>query len=566
MQTGYAQQLDKIGSGEGVKVSGGLGATGNAYFTDNDMSLVDPYTYVLSGNMALDLYGINIPVFFSYSNATLNHSGQPLNIVGLSPSYKNLTVHLGYRSMSFSTYTLSGITFLGAGVEYSYKSLSVAAMGGRLLRAVEYDSTSVNIIPSYERWGEGMSLGYSKDGSSIKGIVFYAKDQLQSIDPVPYNIALTPQENLVYSLDIRRQLSKVISFNAEGAMSAWTKDIRHTENAESNSIRKKIFFMPERSSTQYYQAYKTGINFQFDLFQCGLGYERVEPEYHTLGAYNISNDFENVTVNGSTALFKKKLAVSASIGRQRDDLNGEKMSRMNRTVGSLSLNYKASERLSLSGGYSGFNSMLKVKPIEQEYVQNTVYDQLDTMNVIQVTQSYNAGANYTLFESDRISHRLSGNSIYQKADSKQGSNRFGNNMTNGMLGYSVQWKESGINLGLSLNGSQSSYATGESVYAGAGLTAGTSVWDRKLSISIGSNLSNNYQHGQRVAMLYSASNTYSLRLAKQHSLSLSLRYSGRIQQQESDLGMYNHNINEYIGMIGYRYSFMAKPPKLKKNS
>jgi len=564
-QLGYSQQLDKIGSGDGVSLSGGAGATGNAYITDDENSIATPYTYIVSGNLALDLYGINIPVSFSYSNATLNHSGQPLNIIGLSPSYKNLTVHLGYRSMSFSTYTLAGHSFFGAGVEYSCKGFAVAAMGGRLLRAVEYDSTSTYVVPAYERWGEGMSLGYAKEGNSLKGIVFYAKDKPHSIEAVPFQYSITPQENLVYSLAVERRLNDIISLNAEGAMSAWTRDIRDSESLQKSSVRKKVFFMPERTSTQYYQAYKAGLNFHFELFQWGLGYERVEPGYHTLGAYSVTNDFENVTVNASTAFFQKKLSVSASIGLQHDDLDGEKMSRMNRTVGSLGLTYKASERLNLSGSFSGYNSYLKVKPIEEEYVENTVYDQLDTMNMIQVTQSYNGSADYKLFESDRILHQVFGSGGYQKADSEQGSNRFGNTMTNGTLGYSVMWKEPGINVGLNLNGSQSEYAQGESVYAGAGLSAGKSVWQRKLNISIGSNLSNNYQKGKRVAMLYSVYNSYSLRVAKQHSFFLNLRYGGRVQEQESDLGMYNKSINEYTGSVGYRYSFSAKPPKLKRD-
>ena len=89
-----AQQLDQLGKKQGVKVSGGLGVNQSLYFADGVSDRFNPYNYVVSGNVAMNLYGINIPVSFTFSNRNFKYS-QPFNIVGISPSYKSLRLHAG---------------------------------------------------------------------------------------------------------------------------------------------------------------------------------------------------------------------------------------------------------------------------------------------------------------------------------------------------------------------------------------------------------------------------------------------------------------------------------------
>lgn len=553
-----AQQLDQIGKKDGIKLTGGVGATGNTYYTDKEMAFSNPYSYVISGNLNLSLYGFSIPMYFSYSDSHLSHSGQPLNIIGLSPSYKSLTLHLGYRSMTFSPLTLAGHRFFGIGVEWSYKGFSVAAMGGRLLEAVPYDSTSFYAIPTYARWGEGIKLEYSKSGNSVKGIMFYAKDDVTSVDGFPAQLNITPQENLVYSLGVSRRVNDVITVRAEGAMSAWTRDITETNLEPNDDPKQNVFFIDNNSSTKYYEAFEAGIDFKFEKFSTGLSYKRIEPEYHTLGAYNISNDFENISISASTAFFEKKLSVSGSLGLQHDDLENKKMTSMRRVVGSTNISYRPIERLSLTTSYSGYNSYTEVKPVEEQYVQNTVYDQLDTMNFIQITQTFSGGANYTLLDNDVYTHSVNANSTYQTAGSEQGSTRFGNTMTSGSAGYSISWKELGLSLGANLNGSVSEYDQGESLFAGMGINASMPFFEKKVRVSLGSNMSNNYQQGDLKAVMYAVTNSYAYRFFKNHSLSLNLRYAGRQQLQESELGTYNKSMNEFMGSIGYRYTFNVK--------
>jgi hypothetical protein len=555
-----AQQLDRIGKKDGVKLTGGLGATASAFATDAPVSYTQPYSYVLSGNLNLDLYGFSIPLFFSYSNAQFSHSGQPLNIIGLSPSYKNLVMHLGYRSMTFSQLTLAGHMFLGAGAEFCHKGFEVAAMGGRLLKAVEADSTKPYMLPSYERWGYGALLGYGANGNSIKAILFYASDKLGSVTETG-SFSLYPEENLVYSLAGQKNINDLVTIKAEAAMSAWTPDRRDVSEPAGSDFRKNIFYTDNKLSTRYYQAYSAGADYKIGRSTIGAAYQMVGTGYRTLGAYAVANDFQNITLNGSTNFFDAKLSLSGSIGRQQDDLEKKKDSYMNRTVGSLSANWQLTERLGLNAAYSAFNSVTRYRPVEEIYMPDPIYYQIDTANYIHLSQQLSAGVNYTLLDSDRLNQAVSLNGGRQMADSKQGSDRFGNTLTNAAAGYTISWKETGLRIGIDANGNINQFQNINSIYAGGGANASLPVWDKKLSISLGGNASNNYQAGTRTALLYSAVNSYALSLARVHNFSLSFRYAGRKQYADDAAPEAALLANDFFASIAYRYTFA---PKWKK--
>lgn len=550
-----AQQLDQLGKKQGVKVSGGLGLNQSLYFSDGIENRFNPYNYVVSGNVAMNLYGINIPVSFTYSNRNFSYS-QPFNIVGLSPSYKSLTLHAGYRTMSFSPYSLAGHNFLGGGLEWSHEGFKVAAMGGRLFKAVEYDSTNNLARPTYERWGSGLSLAYGKNGDEIKFVAFYAFDQEESIAPVPSLLGLRPMENQVYSLGFKKGLSDKLSVYFEGALSGITMDLGDDSTAmENEKTIHKLYFLPKNATTEFNKAFKTGFSFKLDKVNLGLNFERVDPDYNTLGAYYVNSDFQNLTASVSTNFFKNKLALAASGGFQKDDLEQQKQSAMKRFVGSLNLNMNFSKRLNASLAYSSFNSYINVKPVDQAFVQNTIYDRIDTLNFVQVNQSVSGGVNFTPLDNSRINHRVLINANFNSASSDNSGQKTRNSILGSRLGYSVSWKESGLNIGFNANSNSNHYEQGDATFIGLGLVISKPVFEKKLRISLNANASNNYEEGVLTAMLYAVTNTYSLKLGKHHALNASFRYSGRQSRGNAELSYYKTTFNEFMGNLGYNFTF-----------
>jgi hypothetical protein len=547
----YGQQLDQIGKKGGIKVTGGVGLTNNLYFADGIANRMNPYSYLLTGNVNISIYGFSLPFSFSFSNQSYSYR-QPFNIYGLSPTYKRWTFHGGYRNLTYSPYTLSGHNFLGGGVEYKGDKISVAAMGGRLLKAVEYDSTNKDALPAYQRIGAGAKITYRSNADEISLIGFYAKDQANSINAVPKEIGLRPQENMVWSIAAKKMLFEKLMVQVEGARSAWTKD---QDAPSSNETGKALYFIKKNQSTVVYNAIKLNATYNFSFMSLGAGYERIDPEYRTLGAYYFNNDLENVTMNFSTALFKKKVSISANGGLQHDDLEKTKASSMKRTVGSVNVGIIATKRMNISLGYSNFYSFVNIKPVDVQYLQGGTFSQLDTLNYTQISQTINGSVNYKLKDNDNKSSMIALNASHMDASNKQSNTTHTNSMMNGSIMFNQMWKKTGINVGINLNGNQASYAQGDNVFVGAGLNGGVPVFHKKLRISLGASINENYEKGELVARLYSINNNYSLRLGKHNAIGASMRYSGRAKVGEASLGRYNGTFNEFFASLGYNYTF-----------
>ncbi len=550
-----AQQLDQIGKKSAFKVSGGLGVNQSLYLSSG-VNRVAPYSYVFNGNVTFSYAGIAVPLTFTYTNQNFSYTRQPFNIVGLSPTYKNLTLHGGYRNMSFSPYTLSGHNFLGGGVEWKPKIIQVAAMAGRLLKAVEYDSVQTPTQAAFERWGAGLKLGYNnKLGDQIQLIGFAAQDKLGSIKMPPIQSGLKPQENMVLSLGFKKVIFKKLSFQAEGARSAWTQDIRSEQAKGDQPVINNLYFIKQRESTVFYNAYKANIAYQFSFMNLGFGFEHIDPGYRTLGAYYFNSDLENVTINASTSLFKKKVNISGSLGRQRDNLDKTKITQMKRTVGSLNVNYAATKRLNFNASYSNFSSYTNVQPIDRRYLQLSSNDRFDTLSFVQISQSFNGGCTYKINESDHAVRNIALNSSFQTTANKQNTQITAQNMGNATLSYTQSWKKSNISLGFSANGNNSQYTTGTSQYAGLGLNASVPMFKKKLRASLNANANNNYEKGKLTAQLFSVGNNYSLKGGKHHNFSLGFRYTLRNKISESEFSRYNKTFSEFLATLGYNFTF-----------
>ncbi|MCX6210856.1 MAG: hypothetical protein NTZ59_15460 [Bacteroidetes bacterium] len=145
---GFSQSVDlgdlksTFNKKNAVKLSGGLSANALTY-GGNDQSGREAFNWYLQGNLNINLFGqINIPLSMNLTNAGSSfQTPTSPNRIGIHPTYKWITAHLGDVAMSFSPYTLNGHQFTGAGVDLSPKgNFKISAMYGRLQQAVEYDS------------------------------------------------------------------------------------------------------------------------------------------------------------------------------------------------------------------------------------------------------------------------------------------------------------------------------------------------------------------------------------------------------------------------------------------
>ncbi|PWJ42706.1 hypothetical protein [Sediminitomix flava] len=417
----FAQAIDQILEEDPLSISGGISLNQVAYTAFGDEDRRSPYTYVLNGNIAASLYGISIPISLSYSNQNFDYTyPQPFNQISLHPSYKNVRTHIGYVNMSFSPYTYQGYTFAGFGTEVTLNDhWDVKAFYGRFHKAIEYDSLNQNdnLVGSYKRNGFGTQINYQSGNNRYGFSLFSAKDEENSLQNSLDFIDVKPLSNIVLGVNISQSIAQKIFFQGEVALSSMNRDNRVTEEVSDNPF--SFLGYRNTSATNLYVAFNTGLSYTGKGYVVGVRYERVAPEYETLGAYYFNNDLENITTNASVQLFEGKVSVSTNVGLQRDNIAETKHSDMERLVGSMNLGWQIHPKLQLSTSYSNFRTYTNVRPIDESFTTLSEYDVLDTLQFTQIAETANISSSWQIQTSKTLSKNLNVNFSWQQSSDEQ---------------------------------------------------------------------------------------------------------------------------------------------------
>lgn len=513
----------------------GSASVSGVYNEASDSPSSEPFLYFFNGNITLGFYDWTMPINYRYTNQgdALDYQIPfKFNRLSLHPKYKWILAHIGDVSMSFSPYTFNGLQFTGGGLELTPEKYPLRAsfMGGRLAKATEYDGRP-QTIPTYERWGYGTKLSYKKEDLEIGGILFFANDKANSLSaPIPDEKKIYPLSNQVYSGFAKYKPLHFIEVFGEYALSL----LGNTQ-----------------SQKQDFTAYNAGINFIFTKASVGVRYEKVDPDYKTLGAYYFVNDMENITLNSSLNLFKGNVSIATSIGRQHDNLNQQKPKQSNQWVGSANVNAKVTPKLSLSGSYSNFTMFTNklINPFDRINNPQLYEHPQDSINYRQVSQNTNANIAYAINEKQNITLSYSFNDVVNKQNDivrRGGISRF----HNAGAAYMVQFPESKLSLSPSFNYSYSIVAREKTEVMGPSLTVGKTFFEDKLNTT----LLGNYSISQSATSKGSTANAQlnvNFLPWKNHQFTLSALQSFRNAESDTQ----NTSAQSTNVSVGYTYHF-----------
>ncbi|GAA4278349.1 TonB-dependent receptor [Aquimarina mytili] len=552
----FCQDLGQIGKAKLFKLTGGVAA--NAIFYEGQSNR-EPFTYFVNGNVNLNISGVyNIPFSFSYSNQEFqNNNPFTFNRLSIHPSYKWVTAHIGDVNMTFSPYTLSGHQFTGLGVDLTPKSpFRISAMYGRLLKKIEFNPNDQQSLAAFERIGYGFKTGYEFDKFSIAAIFFKAVDDKNSLEnPVPVELELQPKENVVISLEGRAKLFDKGEISLEVASSAITEDL-NVEGGEENSVMLSPL-LQTNSTTQQFKAYNAKLSYPVAQGTVGVSYEYIDPDYRTLGAYFFNNDLENIAINATQNIFENKVNVSFNAGLQRDDLDNTKSTQLQRVVSAINVGYNASEKLTLSGGYSNFQSYTNIKNQFDFINEVSQFDNLDTLDFQQTSQNANLNANYILKDTETQKRNLNIALSFQNAVNKQGGQTIENgdsNFYNGSASYTIGYPATNLNISTSVNVSYSTIGVDNSLTYGPIVSANKQFFDKKLrttaSLSYNQSNANSEKQGEVTNVRLSGTYVY----LKRHNFNLNV------------LSQFRNSTNstqDFTVTFGYNYTFDKFNPKFK---
>lgn len=554
-----SQNLEELGLKKGLKISGSMNLNTVAYLANGLENRREPFNWFASGNLNIRLFGYNAPFSFSYSNTQRNFA-QPFNQLKFSPRFKWIQLHGGYTSLNFSPYTLSGHIFLGVGLELSPGKWRVSAMYGRLLKAIPFNPLDSIPTPnaSFERRGLGIKLGREGSQTSWDVNIFSAKDDPNSLAFIPPNSVLSPEQNLALGFHIRQRIGAHFFTEVTYAISALNSDLRANNDSLSLAPEQNNFLtalLPQNSTSRFFDAVNANFGYQGKFYTLSVQYERIAPEYRTLGGYFFNNDLRNITISPQIQLFKKKLTLATNIGIGRNNLDESRGSTTRRLVSSVNINYSPQAAWNFSSNYSNFSTFVNRRPLNDPFFR----DNLDTLNFYQVNQTLNLSINHQ-FGKHKYRQNVLINASYQRANSETDSQIDDDNLSNfySLNGsYSLHNQSRDQAWTLSINYYLNESMGINSVFFGPNLSIRQSLLNKRLKANLSTAYNQNKSQGQtssgdiwntRLNLNYSPPNTG--KGSQGHRLSLNISYLKRFSSSNMPNGF-----SEFTTTMGYTYSF-----------
>lgn len=375
-----------------LSCTGTLGMTANYYKMTGLPPRKDPLQHTVSANIQITLLNkISIPFTASLSNRNktyyngLERYNTAFNQFGLSPAYKALTVHLGYRSLFFSDYSLAGILLFGAGLEIKPKHalLSGTAAFGRIIKGSSISAPSQDNLFNYERWGSSLKLKFGNQHHNIELQLMHIKDLLYSL-PFATEPRKLPAENTVIGFATQQDLKNKIKFELDYYVSIFTPDrSQKIEKNQNYSYRNQIH--TDRTGTKTNYAFTGSIQYSAKIFQTGLKYKRISPDYQSLGSPYITNDVDERSLNFSIQAHEKKTNCTGALGIAQNNLDGSQQSINQRIIGALQLSYHIRSNWNISINYSSFTA--NSVPMRDLRTDSLRYVQFNTNKDLQSTYS-----------------------------------------------------------------------------------------------------------------------------------------------------------------------------------
>lgn len=380
--TAASQSTTTPASKNPLRITGNLITQAETYFVKGIETTRQPFTFLTSGNFDPEIYGVKLPFSFLLSNRSFNFA-QPFNRLGISPEYKWLRLHFGYRNLSFSRYSLAGHTFLGGGIELNPGLLRLSALYGRFKKKTIPDNTvnPMDTLIAPMRYGYAVKLGVGNEKNFVDLIFMHIKDDTLGNYAMNTEQLLKPQANVVSGVNLKLTFIEKLVLESEFCLSFLTKDL-HAAGIEEIGLGRfdqLAQMLTLNLSSSYSIAMRTALNYTTPGFSGGVEYRRIEPDYSSFGAYFFNTDIENITVNIKTRLLDKKLSVRGNIGVQNDNLKNHKVSRSSRLIAMLTMQYNPTQIFSIDGSYSNYSINQKAGRLPLE----------DTIRLFQTNQTIN---------------------------------------------------------------------------------------------------------------------------------------------------------------------------------
>jgi hypothetical protein len=491
--------------------------------------------------MNADFKGIVLPFSFVYSNQNKDFR-QPFNQFGISPQYKWIKAHLGYRNISFSKYVLGGHTILGGGLELTPGKLRFGIVYGRLQRhtnqAIKVNNPLMDTLAAFKRKVLSFKIGVGTKETFVDFIFLKGKDDSTSIDPSAVETGMFPASNLVTGINTRIRISKNIHFETEGSYSIFTNN----QNSIGNSQNKNSF-IEVNASTQMFLALRSSLKYRSKKgLMFGLDYRRIDPNYKSMGVYFINSDLENFTFATGFRLLQKKMRFKGSFGVERNNLKTARNATTKKLIGSANISYDPVRLFGINLTYSNYSLNQSAGRVQ---IADSVklYQTNSTIMIMPHFQFQGKGGKTNHFINLLYTHM----GLNDKNPVTENLMNF--KVKNIMLSYNLGFVKSGLGIIASINLNTVEMSAGNSSNNGFTLGLTKTVMKQKLSLSITATTTQSKNISEKIS-IFSPMFNANLKLNKHHSFRLKLYLISNRNKTDN-----SKTFTEQTGDFSYVFTF-----------
>ncbi len=536
-----AQDVGQLGNQKPFEINGVLGLGLGTYHADGIQPREHDFSYLFNGAPIISIYGIALPFNIVVSDQQRGFR-QPFNQYGISPTYKWVTLHLGWQSVQFSQFTLAGYDILGGGVELNPGKWRLGFIYGRFNKAIDETSSQPLSFqtPTYKRTGYSAKIGYGTEKTHVDLILLNAKDDPHSIHID--SAAITPAENLVVGLDAKVSFLKHFVWDLDVAGSIYTRNkyddtIPNLELQNFGFIKQMVTL---NASSQLLTAGQTDLAYQGTNYTVGLQYRRVDPDYKSMGAYYFETDVANYTANGNLRLINNQVQLTGSFGRQHDNLLHDKSYTSYRNIGALGVSYNT-PKYGIDVHYSDFG-------ITQDRGLNPI---IDTFRVARTNYNVNALLRYSLTDSVITHSFILVGTIQSLAD----LNHFtaGQDETNSKtvnLSYQLGFIKSAFNVNATYSYTVADIPTMHTVLSGPSFTLSKQVDKGKIGLNATTSFQFQHNNGKDAGTVMNLALNGSYRIGARDGLNLMVSY---LKSNSTDATL--PSFSEIMSMLNLTHSF-----------
>ncbi|MBS1632776.1 MAG: hypothetical protein JST10_09405 [Bacteroidetes bacterium] len=540
----HSQDIEQINLKKPVTFHGNLNLQLEYYKANGIPARQKEFSWLISGNPVLNVLGVDLPFSFVLSNFE-NRFYQPFNQFGISPKYKWATLHLGYRNITYSHYTLAGHRMLGAGFDLNPGKLRIGFMYGQLRRSTSIDSTMnanplyIRPTPTYKRLGMAGKIGYGTNKSFIDLVYFHGWDKTSSLND-KLKDSIQPAENTSVGIVSKVTFLKKFTWSTDVGLSSYT--LNRTDGPDTTGAKKAwpksvlSLFAKDKLSTDYYFAGETRLGYQEDKWGAQLIFKRIDPGYQSMGAYFFQNDIQEFSLANNFKLDSGKLNINTNIGFQTDNLKKQKTSTSKRFIGSANINYIPSQKFGINFNYSNFgitNNPLQTSPGDELFKQ--------------VNNSFMLMP-YWMWSNEKTMKNLNLIATYQSLSTPQ--SYLGNtpdlNTYTFTANYNHTWILPGINANASLNYMNSKTGSGDIGSFGGTLGGSAPFIERKLMVNASASYLQNSFKGKDNGHTIRATLGFTVPVGTHHNFQLLGNYMDNTSKDISVIQNFNETNIQFI--------------------